>query len=310
MSKSADSSGKNAPSSTWRDRIFRPGWMVILALVIAVPVLGPWALRQVPDLQTRPEYRIPFSHLQLEPPPPDFAPRNLLEQVQLRANLDPELSVLDTELPRRLAEAFAGHPWIEQVIAVRNTWPASVTIELKYRRPVALIQVNDGFYAVDAKGVLLPPSDFNQESLQQYLPVAGIASRPRGAAGQVWSDPAVLGAAKLADFLGARWKPLGLAGIEIPAGVGSKPDDLRFELKTAGGSRILWGRIPGSTHPGELAARQKLGRLEKYIAEFGSFDEPHGPYEIDIRHWQEISRRQLAHPHANTARGNSHSSPR
>jgi len=29
----------------------------------------------------------------------------------------------------------------------------------------------------------------------------------------------------------------------------------------------------------------------KYVTDFGGFDRPHGPYEIDIRHWQEISRK-------------------
>ena len=57
--------------------------------------------------------------------------------------------------------------------------------------------------------------------------------------------------------------------------------------------KVVWGRAPGSGHPGELTAVQKIGRLRKYLDEFGGYAQPRGPYEIDIRHWQEITRRPL-----------------
>ena len=78
-------------------------------------------------------------------------------------------------------------------------------------------------------------------------------------------------------------------------------DDLQFELLTRNGSRILWGRAPGTNHPGELTVEQKIGRLKKYQSDFGGFDQPHGPYEIDIRHWREISRRPFV-PHRREVR--------
>ena len=54
--------------------------------------------------------------------------------------------------------------------------------------------------------------------------------------------------------------------------------------------------MPGKHYPGELTGEQKLGRVQKYLAEFASFERPAGPYEIDIRHWEEISRRPLRLP--------------
>jgi hypothetical protein len=69
-----------------------------------------------------------------------------------------------------------------------------------------------------------------------------------------------------------------------------------LELESTGGSRIQWGRMPGSTYPGELEATQKVGRLDQYLREFGSYHLPQGPYAIDIRHWQEITRKPLADP--------------
>ena len=69
---------------------------------------------------------------------------------------------------------------------------------------------------------------------------------------------------------------------------------VKFELRTKGGSEILWGRGPSSRHPGELAVAQKLQRLSEYQRDYGGFDDAHGPYQIDIRPWQGIDRGILA----------------
>lgn len=277
---------------TLSQRIFRPRVLIAAAVVALLPVLGPWVLDQLPELEQRSEYQLPFAQIQLEPPAPAPLPTDFLEQVRHRGEFPKELSLLDDELPARLATAFGSHPWVAEVVSVRNVYPALVTVELNYRRPVALVQVADGFYAVDHQGVLLPPSDFDASDLQRYITITGVQSTPRGAAGRKWGDPAVEAAAQLADFMGLRWKTLDLAAIAVPA-TGAAATDPILEFTTTGGSRILWGRAPGSKHPGELTADQKLGRLEKYLAEFGGFDRPQGPYEIDIRHWQEISRKPL-----------------
>lgn len=289
---------------TWFERIFRPRWLVLGALIVAAPVLGPWVRTQLPDLKSRPEYRLPFAQLQLTPPPPSALPAEFLEQVRLRGNFEPELSLLDDELPRQLAEAFERHPWVDEVVSVRNVYPALVTVELTYRQPTALIEVPDGFYVVDRNGILLPPADFTADVAAKFIPVTGIRTAPQGAAGRAWVDPVVTGAAQLAEFLGVRWSQMGLKEIHVPTTEQlANPEDVLYELHTTGGSRIVWGRAPGSRHPGELTATQKLGRLDKYLAEFGTFERPQGPYEIDIRHWQEISRRPIENPFANTARG-------
>ena len=79
-----------------------------------------------------------------------------------------------------------------------------------------------------------------------------------------------------------------------PAASRSGPGDAIYELRTAGGSHIIWGRAPGSDHPGELTYQQKVGRLEDYATRNAGFSDEHGPYEIDIRHWHEITRQPLS----------------
>jgi hypothetical protein len=285
----------NAPQLSWRERFFQPQRLLLWALLAAIPVLAPWVARQLPDLKTRYEYRLAFSQIQLEPAPVDGVPTDLIARVQRRSDLPAEVSLLDPTLPLTLGQAFAQHPWIARVIEVRNEYPASVTVRVEYRHPVAVVQVKSGVYPVDGSGVLLPPGDFQPADVEKLIPVRGVTTTPYAPEGRPWSDPAVLAAADLARYLGPRWKDLQLTAIIAPppASADTAPDEIPLELETAGGSRILWGRTPDNQRPGELTGLQKLGRLEKYLAEFGRYDSPTGPYEIDIRHWEEISRRPL-----------------
>lgn len=276
-------------------RAFQPGTLMLLACAAGAAVLTPWFLRQLPDLNSRAEYRLAFQEIQLASPPHAAVPADLLRQVQRRGDFPDEVSILDRTLAQRLAEAFRQHPWVESVREVRLTFPPRILADVQFRRPVALVSTKSGFYPIDAESVLLPPNDFSPPAAERYPVVKNIRSVPAGPAGVRWGDPVVLAAARLADTLSLDWTDLQLTAIIAPkpAKADVDPGELLFELSTKGGSKILWGRAPGSGHPGELTAVQKIGRLHKYLKEFGGFDQPRGPYEIDIRHWQEISRRPL-----------------
>ena len=101
--------------------------------------------------------------------------------------------------------------------------------------------------------------------------------------------------ARVAGALRPFWVEFSLRAIVAPRVSSSMPvvDEMSFTLLTTGGSQIHWGRSPGTKHPGELSAEQKVGRLQKYLQDFGSFATPDQAFEIDIRHWQEISRRPM-----------------
>ena len=121
--------------------------------------------------------------------------------------------------------------------------------------------------------------------------------RPPGTGGNRLGRPHVEGAARLADILGPSWKKLQLESIQIPEAdrPGTRLEETIYELRTTGGSRNHLGpRAPGTDHPGELSPQQKIGRLEDYASRNGGFSDDHGPYEIDIRHWHEITRQPLS----------------
>lgn len=269
--------------------------LVTAALVVLAALFFPRLKGLLPDLSGRSEYRLTAAQIEINAPP-HWVPHDLTAQVLAQAGLPSELSLLDDRLVADIAEAFGLSPWVEEVVSVRKSFPAKVLVVLQYRRPVAMVEVKRGQYPVDGQGVLLPPQDFSAAEAHEYPTISGVVSTPQGPAGTAWGDEVVEDAARLAAELGPSWKKLRLTAIVCPRTTEShtRIDAGVFVLTAQGGSRIIWGHAPGTDHPGELSTEQKVGRLENYVSRFGGFDRPHGPYQIDIRHWRDISRTPLS----------------
>jgi hypothetical protein len=274
--------------------VLRPAMLLALVGGVSLYIAGPVAWRWLPDLTRRPEYRLKTDEVRFTDLPL-WVPRTFLRNVIREGGLPEELSLLDDRLVDQVAAAFQKDAWVERVVSVRKDLTRGVTVTLEYRKPVASVVTDTEHYPIDKNAVLLPPPDSPPGS--DELPVIRNAhSTPQGAAGTAWGDRIVEGAASLAEILGPSWKKLQLESIQIPDAVGGRggPDETIYELRTVGGSHIIWGRAPGSDHPGELTPQQKIGRLEDYATHNGGFSDDHGPYEIDIRHWHEITRQPLS----------------
>ncbi len=285
--------GQATESRSLRTLLFRPSVLLLVAVSVSATFLLPLARQWIPDLREQPEYQLQATDIQTTPLPP-WVPPDFLNQVIQQAQLPETLDILDDDLTRRVAQAFQRHPWVRRVVRVEKTFPASLQVELEFREPVAMVRVEKGLYPIDEDAVLLPPQDFSLADADQLPLIENVATLPDGPAGTRWTDPTVVGAARLAAVLKAHWRDLRLKSIWVPqADRHTSPENLIYQLITTDGSHILWGRPPGTDYPGELPAKQKIGRLKQYLADFGGFDQPNGPYEIDIRHWREISRRPL-----------------
>lgn len=276
--------------------IFQPKRLLLLAIVASVPFWQPLVGRFLPDLSDQPEFLVSGSEIEVNALP-HWVPADLVAQVLEVAKLPPQLSLLSPELTEQLAHAFAQHPWVARVVEVRKqSSPPRLQVTLEFREPVCMVEMRDGLYPLSADGTLLPSRDFSLAETAHYIKIQNVRSTPSGPEGTPWGDPTVAGACRLAESLRDHWADLQLKAIRAPKRTTAEVDldELEYSLVTDGGSSILWGRAPGVDRPGELTVTQKIGRLEKYLADFGSFDRPAGPYEIDIRHWQQISRRRLA----------------
>jgi len=276
-------------------QLYRPVTLGTAAIVVLAGIFLPRLAKLLPDLSQRDEYLVAASEIAITQPP-HWVPHNLAAQVVENAGLPARLSLLDNNLVGDIAEAFQLNPWVEEVVSVSKSFPAKVSVVLSYRQPVAMVEVRQGQYPVDRHGVVLPTQDFSVADTRSYPVISGIVSTPQGPAGTQWGDNVVAEAAELAAELGPYWKKLGLVSIVAPRSAEGhdKIDEGVYALLAKGGSRIIWGHAPGTDHPGELSTKQKIGRLEEYVAKFGGFDRPQGPYQIDIRHWRDISRTPLS----------------
>jgi hypothetical protein len=266
-------------------RTFLRGWVVAgLTLVAAlglflvgVLLVGRLTREQIRDSG---RYTTPFTEVAC-PAPPTGSRAEFLAEVQYLADLPDRLNVLDDDLARRLAAAFAAHPWVRQVQRVEIVPPHEVRVRLTYRLAVLAVARNGAVRAVDGQGTLLPA-----KAPTEGLPVLrGRIGAPAGAAGTTWGDPTVLAAAQTAGMLQPLERDFRLTAVEAQA------DGLR--LRTADGSWIVWGRGPGEEAVDEAPAARKCERLREHCARHGGLDRPGGPGEYDVRPANQLVRRPL-----------------
>jgi hypothetical protein len=145
------------------------------------------------SLRDRERYTVPLAEVECEPPPGHTRER-FLDEVQYTARLPDRLHLLEEDLLKRLADAFALHPWVEKVERVEVTPPRRVQVRVVYRRPALAVSDGEQLRAVDREGILLP-----RGAPTEGLPVyEGEPPPPAGPAGARWGDAAVEGAARRA----------------------------------------------------------------------------------------------------------------
>jgi hypothetical protein len=212
-------------------------------------------------LRQHPQYTIAVGDIDC-PAPPGLSHEEFLSEIQYLARLPNRLPALAEDTPSRLSDAFARHPWVEQVEEVRLVPPDRARVRLVLRTPALVVPQRLGRRVVDGRGFLLPMS-----APGDGLPVlkAQVAP-PIGLAGSEWGDPIVVAAAQLAGYLGPHRERLAVTTIEVREDV--------LELR-CGRGRVIWGRAPGSEPEHEAPAADKLHRL---LADHGPDSSP-----LDLR---------------------------
>ncbi len=278
-----------------RSWFFRPAPLIITAFMVSAVVLVPYLPYLLPNLSELEEYKFEMEQIEITEPQ-GWVPAHLVEDILVRSDLPQRVSLLKPELCRDVAKAFSGNPWVRSVESVRLTQKPALRAHLEYRQPVALVESAKGLLPVDIEGVLLPASDFSVDDIDRLPHIKNVQSTPAGKAGEPWGGMLVTSAAKIAAALTPEhnmekyWNRFELTAIVVPTireGAATE-EELIFELSTTGGSRIIWGKPPGADDL-EPTVEQKIGRMEQYLSSYGKFDEPDGPYRVDIRLFDSIS---------------------
>jgi hypothetical protein len=270
--------------------LLRPKVWASLLLLAALALGSHFAWQRFgPDVARHPQFQLSAERITITPQPP-WIRSDVKAEVLRDAGLIGSVSVLDNPdaLVRRLEDAFEFHPWVAEVCSVRKGLPASLDIELEYRRPVAAVETSDGrgvmLTPIDVNGVRLPEADFTDIE-RRYLPrISGTTGPPL--AGEAWDDSRVIGAARLAAGLADVWQQLRLVQI-MPSLQPEIRGDERFYtyvILTSGGTHVVWGAAP-SEEPmaGESPFGTKRQRLIGYAAEHGLLDSIDGPARLDVR---------------------------
>ena len=192
MAKARSKKPDPPPTRGGTRRLVQTALVLLLAVgfVAGLIWLGRWGLEQ---LRGQDRYLVDVGEIEVEPPA-GLERAEFLGQVQYESRLSAKLDLLDEELPLKLRDAFAKHPWVEKVDAVRPEPPRRIAVKLTYRTPALAVKTDGGLRAVDGAGVLLPKNAPTRD-LPMY---DGDAPPPKGAPGTRWGDPNVEQAARKA----------------------------------------------------------------------------------------------------------------
>ena len=164
--------------------------------------------------------------------------------------------------------------------------PLGLTVQLAYRRPVALVETTTGEkYLVDGSGVILPQDDLDTDVatfVKQHGLIGikgdGILRPARSEAGRRWKSMAgvhdaapvnsrIPAAARLAGFLLEKARTIDKERQPEPEYPLINPMDPKGRglfLKNAESTYILWGDAPGEENPGNPTAEEKWERLREW----------------------------------------------
>ncbi|HEY6563756.1 MAG TPA: hypothetical protein VIY86_04630 [Pirellulaceae bacterium] len=271
-------------------QIVRAAGILVVFLVVAM-ILWRFFGNQLMTVRAAP---LQLTNFEI-PPVPAWIRSDVRAEVVRDAKLTSHTIQLE-DLTLRVAEAFRMHSWVARVVRVTKEYPNRVSVSLKYRKPVAMVEVIDaaggrGLFPVDVEGYLLPTADF----LPAAQPVVPIEKYPRLRTdglpptvlpGTPWGDVRIHRGAALAAYAGPHWERLQLFEILGLRGKreGMDPGSPTFEIRTVKGTTILWGHAPGDEITGEATADKKLAQLADFLQKHGTLDAVQPDQTIDVRY--------------------------
>lgn len=270
------------------------GMIILLALVYLASV---GTVSAVGWLHRQPYYQLAFDRIRLEPEPPGWyrgGKPAFLEAVRRSARQTKPISRLETA-PAEIAALFRNYHWVEEA-HVRYP-PGGIAVQLRYRRPVAYVQLSQSDQiVVDEKGTILPPADVNESQFEPHrlpriwgenLPPPADATpgvswkSPSGTDGIARQDQRIIAAAKLAGYLRDQKRlgsARGLSALRIGEIIVTDFHKRQLWVLNDENQMIWWRNAPGEEAPGEPKADEKWEMLRKWGESAGKRSLPAGDY--------------------------------
>ncbi|MBX3421083.1 MAG: hypothetical protein KF752_05950 [Pirellulaceae bacterium] len=231
---------------------------------------------------------------------PEWITGSVLDEVYRSKRLD-KVNLLEPSASATIASAFETHPWVEKTSRVEKTQGGAVSVDVVYRRPLAMVKVvyypvdeqgkrsptpQEGFFPVDYKGVILPDAGFkqNQSLVRDYLLIdIDNLEHPSAQPGMPFNDIRVAEALKLVSYLEKNSDPkhLGIQWVHVRSD--SRLTSLNpwlLELWSVDKHLVIWGHAPGQEGAGEESAERKLAKATTWLQTQRSTSASHSTLDL------------------------------
>jgi hypothetical protein len=234
-----------------------------VSLVILILILG-WLLFRAlwQYASTLPQYQISPATAEVVKAP-SWLREDFAKEVAYPGGWKHNFSLLESGISRKLAAIYARNPWVKKVKFVERDFSGKVRIGLVLRQPVGIVQKARVFYLVDIEGRRLPGMWLSRAAVGLDLPLIINVEKNAPKAGEIWPGKDVRHGAAVAHCLAHFNIPIVKTSAIDLANVGGRfnPYQREISLITAKGTRILWGRSPLASSPGELTPATKIALL-------------------------------------------------
>ncbi len=236
-----------------------------IRILLAATIVGGLYLafcRMHSDLKNLPRYRVKLANVRLQVP--SWVTPTILAQLKEIPDFPEAFSILEPDVAKKLAQAYANNPWVKRVLTVEKKYPQGIGISLEVRRPVAAVRFKGSFYLADAEGARLPLSFRSWPQQDLRLPFVADALSPPPAPGELWEDPGAKAGLAVASLLFEADQKVrsSITTIDV-ANIGGlrSPRESEIVLLTENRVPVYWGRSPLGNYPRELSVARKLSNL-------------------------------------------------
>jgi len=262
---------------------------VIVALVLAL-ALG--SVRAWGAICARPEFRVAPSEISRTSCPSFVRSAAMLKEMKAQLSFEPSgLSIFKRDLAYRVQQELRAVPWVLDVRRVARRLPNKLVLDIIFRKPAGVVEMDGGRYLVCMDGFWLPgelyapPPEWAKEDTPVIYDQRLHGKPPWG---RSWDGPSIKVGARLTQFLreGGLFKRLNLQCIDV-SNVGRPDAETQIVLRTETGVVIRWGNADSYKGIKGLRwsplSRTDSQKLRMLLAKLGDYHGLQGMEYIDLR---------------------------
>ncbi len=207
--------------------------------------------------------------IELKTPAPAWIKSDVCAATEKKSPNLKQMSFDDPGLTEQVALAFKSNSVVSAVISVVKQFPDTISVDLEFRMPVAMVAVEGGYFPIDKQGVVLPTDNFVPANIHEYIRVLGIKSLPTHPIGAAWGDFRVETAAGIAEQLLPYQKDFGALEIVVhDQSAREQRQESCFDLRLENGAIIRWTQqyfngIEVEQIADEISVKEKLELLRR-----------------------------------------------